>query len=444
MPWERYFETGAVAGSGSRSVMVEQVTGDVVSAGGQFNQVLEDRAVREYAMESPEREEGAWVLQGAAAGGGERDLCAEAGEEVADSIYHEGNSRPVRRVEWDLCGERPLACGVERGGWGPGDTGVPYPTVFLQSNVGGLDCLPVNRLLSGRGPAPWIAHLKDYTEMAASLELFIFIEINAEFSGVCSMVAEIATSSGWSPADIPTIFWYDASDAATITFDRNTITNTDEVTEVRDKSGNNITLARLPGRIGPVIGGRTLNGLNVFEWNGNNGLENTSFTYNQNSAPLNLAMIVQIDDTGQAQHFIISGRKTTTAGDRMATRWISDQFQVIGGANTGANAPFNLSSGGYPLGSTTPRILLPTYNGSQSEWRVDGAQKNTGTVGTNSYVTLRIGKNEAGEQDLDGYIAEMVGFSNNNMREKAEGYLAWKWGLQGILPASHPYKNFTP
>ena len=25
-----------------------------------------------------------------------------------------------------------------------------------------------------------------------------------------------------------------------------------------------------------------------------------------------------------------------------------------------------------------------------------------------------------------------------------EGYLAWKWGVQGSLPANHPYKSAAP
>jgi hypothetical protein len=29
-------------------------------------------------------------------------------------------------------------------------------------------------------------------------------------------------------------------------------------------------------------------------------------------------------------------------------------------------------------------------------------------------------------------------------RQKLEEYLAWKWGLQGSLPPTHPYKNFPP
>jgi hypothetical protein len=29
-------------------------------------------------------------------------------------------------------------------------------------------------------------------------------------------------------------------------------------------------------------------------------------------------------------------------------------------------------------------------------------------------------------------------------RQTVEGYLAWKWGIQANLPATHPFKNFPP
>jgi hypothetical protein len=29
-------------------------------------------------------------------------------------------------------------------------------------------------------------------------------------------------------------------------------------------------------------------------------------------------------------------------------------------------------------------------------------------------------------------------------RQRIEGYLAWKWGLQGNLPADHPWKAAPP
>ncbi len=46
-----------------------------------------------------------------------------------------------------------------------------------------------------------------------------------------------------------------------------------------------------------------------------------------------------------------------------------------------------------------------------------------------------------------GAFAEIVfltGTTNDIDRQKMEGYLAWKWGLQGQLPAGHPYKDAAP
>jgi hypothetical protein len=34
--------------------------------------------------------------------------------------------------------------------------------------------------------------------------------------------------------------------------------------------------------------------------------------------------------------------------------------------------------------------------------------------------------------------------SSDDTRQKLEGYAAWKWGLQGLLPSGHPYKAAPP
>ena len=47
---------------------------------------------------------------------------------------------------------------------------------------------------------------------------------------------------------------------------------------------------------------------------------------------------------------------------------------------------------------------------------------------------------------LNGYIMEVVVYNSAltlTQYQQVEGYLAWKWGFQGSLSASHPYKN-TP
>lgn len=44
----------------------------------------------------------------------------------------------------------------------------------------------------------------------------------------------------------------------------------------------------------------------------------------------------------------------------------------------------------------------------------------------------------------DGYLAEAIITVNTNDHQKTEGYLAWKWGLQSLLPIGHPYKLSAP
>jgi hypothetical protein len=52
----------------------------------------------------------------------------------------------------------------------------------------------------------------------------------------------------------------------------------------------------------------------------------------------------------------------------------------------------------------------------------------------------------------DGRLAEFIAYAtipgtggtDLTQLEKAEGYLAWKWGLVNKLPSNHPYKNSPP
>jgi len=48
---------------------------------------------------------------------------------------------------------------------------------------------------------------------------------------------------------------------------------------------------------------------------------------------------------------------------------------------------------------------------------------------------------------FNGVISEVVMYNtalNTTQRQKIEGYLAWKWGLQSTLPAGHPFKTAAP
>jgi hypothetical protein len=49
--------------------------------------------------------------------------------------------------------------------------------------------------------------------------------------------------------------------------------------------------------------------------------------------------------------------------------------------------------------------------------------------------------------NLNGTIGEILflfGTLTTIQRQEVEGYLAWKWGLQANLPASHPFAKVRP
>ena len=57
--------------------------------------------------------------------------------------------------------------------------------------------------------------------------------------------------------------------------------------------------------------------------------------------------------------------------------------------------------------------------------------------------------NQSGDFDIGGQyqIYEMLlynAYLNTTDRQKVEGYLAWKWGLQANLPGGHPYASAAP
>jgi len=241
-------------------------------------------------------------------------------------------------------------------------------------------------------------------------------------------------SSYWTPSSMPTIFWYDAADTATIT------ATGSQVTQMLDKSGNNWTVAPLSsGKIGPDTGTRTLNGLNVLEWtktttSTNQILENNTFTQAQ---PFFIAIILRLDsDALSDQDFLFSG--TETSNPRIAVRrTTSDSFQIL----------TNAGSVGTPTGSVTEGnnyLALFYFNSTSSTIRINGSFVNIGSIANNSFTSLNIGGNFGEDQSLNGFIAELVAFANPTDQEIMEGYLAWKWGLESQLPIGHPYKNNRP
>ena len=120
-----------------------------------------------------------------------------------------------------------------------------------------------------------------------------------------------------------------------------------------------------------------------------------------------------------------------------------DMYFTNGG---GMNVNINASAVGFGTNITgAVNIYEIVYDGNRRTSYLTGLQLATGlSVGnflTTSYSALRL------LSGITGYFCEAMYFQralSNLERQQTEGYLAWKWGIQAQLPASHPFRNAPP
>jgi hypothetical protein len=244
-------------------------------------------------------------------------------------------------------------------------------------------------------------------------------------------------SPGLSPQFMPTLLsncalWLDAADQKTLTLSGS------NVTAWTDKSGNGRNATQSTGSNQPVFSNNAI----VF-----NGAQNLISTLSAslssetifvvlnastppNGAPCILGSIAELNNNvggtgGRSFDFLQSS----------STLRLLRQFTAV------------LAEGAYT--SFNSRALVGTLtNGTNAFVYSNATQIGTGafTAYTSGLYTI-IGRNGNGTtQYFAGQMNEIVVFSSalsTAERQQVEGYLATKWGLQGSLPSTHPYKLTT-
>ncbi len=98
--------------------------------------------------------------------------------------------------------------------------------------------------------------------------------------------------------------------------------------------------------------------------------------------------------------------------------------------------------------ATKVQILEFASHGTTSNVRVNGVNSLTQNISTNAPFEIdRIGMkwdSHTGVGTWDGNILEIIAVTSTTDREKIEGYLAHKWGLEGDLPSNHNFKSSAP
>jgi len=122
----------------------------------------------------------------------------------------------------------------------------------------------------------------------------------------------------------------------------------------------------------------------------------------------------------------------------------------------------NLSNGvsfRYPVSLSDPSVLnSDDIIANNSAVYVNGTNTNLIYDNTNKYVIMYVkfpgiaGMNfvigsSVSSTGYNGYIGDLYYLSSSHTsadQQIMEGYLAWKWGMQSLLPTSHPYYSIQP
>ena len=268
----------------------------------------------------------------------------------------------------------------------------------------------------------------------------------------------ITVGGNWDPTDsITTSFHIDAADTSSYTLSGST------VTAVTDKASNfSISVDGTPTR---VTSG--LNGLNVWDFSGSESLitsdEQAVTDGSGNHWAIGVFLADSVDDSQDS--FYSFENNTVSSGSKR-------DYAVSSGNASAFNGELDLDGLSSNRISTTignkqdfdSGVSLDAFHlvgtifnktGNQISVRVDGANAFTpvndydNSINTNQ--DIRIMRNRASEK-FDGRVAEFfvvgalpgTGGTNISDFEKAEGYLAHKWGLTGNLPSDHPFKSVAP
>ena len=238
-------------------------------------------------------------------------------------------------------------------------------------------------------------------------------------------------AAGWTPAALGSALalWLDADDAVTITLNDST------VSQWNDKSGNNRDAVQAVAASQPAYTPAGLNGKAVLTFDGSNDLFELSSGILLDDNFTHVHSVLVRSTTGR--NSVDVGRTTTPAG--YGNWWFSDGvlYSLLRGTSF-------MAHGSSTATGTFINGLVRNNSGTQAYRNGTAFGVPQGAAATANVTLNAIGRAQGGSAALhNGIMAEViVGRSDLSTadRQKLEGYLAWKWGLQLNLPIDHPYR----
>jgi hypothetical protein len=176
----------------------------------------------------------------------------------------------------------------------------------------------------------------------------------------------------------------------------------------------------------------------------NNSLYTTNYPANPTNETLLFVFVASNPSANTSA--MISGN-TGTRGMWVGTSGVGNGS--IGMVNSGI-AWLQCSATGIIAAGTTYLGTGTVSSSTNTFVSVNGALTLTGPNGSASFsagAMTALGRENGSSFGFVGYAKEII-FYNTVLstlnRQKVEGYLAWKWGIQASLPSGHPYYSSAP
>ena len=240
------------------------------------------------------------------------------------------------------------------------------------------------------------------------------------------------TFAAFSPSSITSLqLWLDASVTTSLT-----VSSVSTVTQWRDLS----PLGNHTDTVGgtPIVASNYLASKNAIFFNGSSYFTGPLTNYQSTLT----AFIVTALTPGGDQFARIFSLSVPTSNDydnnlRVAAFYYANTSNFASMRNNGGPATFQISNASTFLGSVN-------YSGISSFLNYNGGTPTTATT-SGLFSTTRYGvAKDPGPLTnlLRGHICEILYYQSSlslGDRQRVEGYLAWKWGLQSNLPTTHPF-----
>lgn len=256
--------------------------------------------------------------------------------------------------------------------------------------------------------------------------------------------ALVFVETPWSPLALDSsLAWYDASDSTTITHASGAVSG------LADKLGTSDMVQATSGKR-PLSGvvGNQINGLNTIAFDGTDDVLKTAT--NPFGPSISNAMLMGVFNIGTITSSSLFSLTSSNSARWQSHAPFSDGNLYFDCGGTKAPNRIAKASG---FAANQNRLLgyyCSTTENVQQVW-VDGANFVSDDSGHSVATAGGIALGHDGTSATIGFdncrIGEVViinGTIRAPNREKLEGYLAHKWGLESNLPTSHPYKNAVP